>query len=177
MNTTITFQLDTNDSKAYGVLATVMGFFGSLQGHSFLWKRIVKQIKCGKWTDNCPAQTLVENAVPDVGEPHPQRAEVGWPSDGSLVFTTPGNVSVVLWVYENKLNVEIDFNRKSVFACLNVCSLLVSNGVRNSNILLNLTRSSTKLLAEQSIIEDREKQRKVDRSLNGQPKISPTFTE
>lgn len=166
------------------ILSESLSVFGSLNAGREDWARILGGLgfeptyeylasffQEGRWNLRRFADALTIKAVPEEGEPHPQRATFALvPAENQsegVVFNTPGGVSVLLTfrgrepVYQI-LVLTINFGRDSHFAAVQVLSRLIDAGadrlevVRmlaavSSDWMKDLERESTPKLSEESV--------------------------
>lgn len=141
------------DKDNAGALAEALAIFGSLKANREKWAELLgvltgtmsgpdqravnaRSIGSGIHGWACTiAQEIVESAVPEEGNPHPQRAQVTVEQDGAdqdppsfleVMFKTPGGVTVAI----EETRCSINFHRESNHAALRVATAFAGYGIQ-----------------------------------------------
>lgn len=137
-----------------GALHDALGVFGSLKVKPETWAKLLGamgiaphhvrayygcDIELGRAAGlDVVCSDLIAEAVPEVADPHPQRAEVSIYEDGDsakdwavVTFVTPGGVDVILETYRYQDHVSliltVDFHRDSHYAATMVAAGLAKH--------------------------------------------------
>lgn len=115
-------------AEVFRGLNKLFSHFGSLNAPAFL-EDLVNALK-GYGDILAPAVRLAEGAVPEEGDPHPQRANVT-PFHSGVILTTPGGVDLHLYPgpRDEEVQVILHFNRDSThLASLILADMCLFNG-------------------------------------------------
>ncbi len=126
-NFSVELSFDNNDVS--NILSKVLSYFGSLGVNCNKWENLLHAMGAPinsqkNITLETAANEIIEEAVPEEGFPHPQRATWDGNQDNKTVwFTTPGGVTVTIYMVEinESIILSVDFNRDSVYLA---CKLL-----------------------------------------------------